>query len=78
VLAHRDLDGQVMLAACGTENEQGGLWWSPTGERCVGAPAAALDGYGRVVLGMIGADGALYVARQNADGGLAMAPSVRV
>ncbi|MCX4457573.1 hypothetical protein OOK58_37080 [Streptomyces sp. NBC_01728] len=78
VLAHRDLDGQVMLAACGTENEQGGLWWSPTGERCVGAPAAALDVYGRVVLGMIGADGALYVARQNADGGLAMAPSARV
>ncbi|WP_217566145.1 hypothetical protein [Streptomyces sp. GbtcB7] len=78
VLAHRDLDGQLMLAACGTENEQAGLWWSPTGERCVGAPAAALDAYGRVVLGMIGADGALCVARQNGGGGLVMDPSIRV
>jgi hypothetical protein len=78
VLAHRDLDGQIMLAACGTENEQAGLWWSPTGERCVGAPALALDGYGRVVLGLIGADGALYIARQNDEAGLAMAPSTRV
>jgi hypothetical protein len=78
VLAHRDLHGQVMLAACGTENEQAGVWWSPTGERCVGAPALARDAYGRVVLGTIGADGALYIARQNDEGGLALAPSVRV
>lgn len=78
VLAHRDIEGQVMLAACGTENEQAGVWWSPTGERCVGAPALARDAYGRVVLGVIGADGALRTARQNDEGGLALAPSVRV
>ncbi len=78
VLAHRDLEGQVMLAACGTENEQAGVWWSPTGERCVGSPALASDVYGRVVLAMIGADGALHIARQNDEGGLAMAPSVRM
>ncbi|WP_309059370.1 hypothetical protein [Streptomyces sp.] len=78
VLAHRDIEGQVMLAACGTENEQGGVWWSPTGEHCVGAPALARDAYGRVVLAMVGADGGLHVARQNDEAGLAMAPSVRV
>ncbi|MGW0707252.1 hypothetical protein ACWD4G_15050 [Streptomyces sp. NPDC002643] len=78
VLAHRDLEGQVMLAACGTENEQAGLWWSPTGERGLGAPALVADGYGRVVLGVIGGDGGLYVARQNDEGGLALTPSVRV
>ncbi|MFI9040306.1 hypothetical protein [Streptomyces sp. NPDC053726] len=78
VLAHRDLDGQVMLAACGTENEGAGLWWSPTGERTAATPALALDAHGRVVLGMIGADGALYIARQNREPGLAMAPAERI
>ncbi|MFH9617357.1 hypothetical protein ACH4MM_27150 [Streptomyces pratensis] len=78
VLAHRDLDGHVMVAACGTENEGGGLWWSPTGERTDLPPALAIDIAGRVVLGMIGADGALYIARQNPEPGLAMAPAERV
>lgn len=78
VLAHRDADGHVMLAACGTENEGGGLWWSPTGERTGMPPALAVDGQGRVVVGMIGADGALYIARQNTEPGLAMAPAERV
>ncbi|MFD3494088.1 hypothetical protein ACFWWB_26575 [Streptomyces sp. NPDC058690] len=78
ILAHRDLDGHVMLAACGTENEGGGLWWSPTGERTAEIPALALDVYGRVVLAMIGADGGLYVARQNREPGLAMDPAERV
>jgi len=78
VLAHRDHEGQVMLSAFGAENEQAGLWWSPTGERCVGAPALALDGSGRVVLAVIGPDGALRVARQTGGPGLALAPSLRV
>lgn len=78
VLAHRDLDGHVMLAAYGTENEQAGVWWSPTGEHCAGAPALALDGHGRVVLAMLGHDGALHVARQTGEPGLSLAPSVRV
>ncbi|MEU5168200.1 hypothetical protein [Streptomyces mutomycini] len=78
VLAHRDPDGQVMVAACGTENEGGGLWWSPTGERTSEPPALAVDSAGRVVLGMIGADGSLCVARQNPEPGLAMGPAERV
>ncbi|MEU0577649.1 hypothetical protein ABZ465_10175 [Streptomyces griseoincarnatus] len=78
VLAHRGPDGHVMLAACGTENEGGGLWWSPTGESGTGAPALALDGHGRVVLGVIGQDGALHVARQADGPGLSLDPAVRV
>ncbi|WP_060882983.1 hypothetical protein [Streptomyces caniscabiei] len=78
VLAHRDVGGRVVLAACGTENEQAGVWWSPTRERGVGAPALARDAYGRVVLGVIDAGGALRIARQNDEAGLALAPSVAV
>ncbi|CAM5361315.1 hypothetical protein AB0H45_31710 [Streptomyces atroolivaceus] len=78
VLAHRDPDGHVMVAACGTENEAGGLWWSPTGERTGMPPALAIDSMGRVVLGVIGADGAPYIARQNSEPGLAMGPAERL
>ncbi|MEU6843313.1 hypothetical protein ABZ930_15720 [Streptomyces sp. NPDC046716] len=78
VLAHRDVQGQVMLSAFGTENEQAGAWWSATGERCTGAPGLARDAHGRVVLGMIGADGALHIARQTGHGGFEMARSERV
>ncbi len=72
VLAHRDLDWQVQLAVYGTENEQAGVWWSPTGERALGAPALALDGLGRVVLAVIDPDGALRVARQSDAPGFAL------
>jgi hypothetical protein len=34
--------------------------------------------YGRVVLALIGEDGALHVARQRREPGLALEPSVRV
>ncbi|KAB1141625.1 hypothetical protein F7R91_31905 [Streptomyces luteolifulvus] len=78
VLAHRDAEGQILLAVCGTEQEQSGLWWSPAGDRGVGAPALEIDAYGRVVLAVIGEDGGLHIARQTDEGGLAMAPSVRV
>lgn len=78
VLAHTAIDGQVMLAACGSENEGAGLWWSPTGEECVGAPGLALDAQGRVVLAVLGKDGALRVARQRPEPGLALAPATRV
>lgn len=78
VLAHRDRDGRVMLAACGTENESGGLWWAATGERTATAPALALDANGRVVLAVIGVRGGLYVARQNDEPGLALGPAQRV
>ncbi len=78
VLAHRGLDGQVMLAACGTENEEPASGGRPPGEWSEGAPALALDGHGRVVLALIGPDGALCVARQGAGPGLTLDPSVRV
>ncbi|MFG3084814.1 hypothetical protein [Streptomyces parvulus] len=78
VLAHRGLDGHVMFAVCGTENEGAGLWWAPVGERSTGAPALALDGCGRVVLALIGPDGALRVARQAAGPGLTFDTAVRV
>ncbi|MDW4899840.1 hypothetical protein RB625_15615 [Streptomyces californicus] len=78
VLAHCDTEGNVMLAACGTENEGAGLWWSPTGERGTGTPGLALDVHGRVVIAALAPDGSLRIARQNDEPGLAMGPSVRV
>ncbi|MFD0145601.1 MULTISPECIES: hypothetical protein [unclassified Streptomyces] len=78
VLAHRAEDGQIMLAACGSEQEESGLWWSPTGESSPGDPALALDARGRIVLAVVGADGALHISRQKAEGGLAMGRAVRV
>lgn len=78
VLAHRAADGQVMLAACGAENEEAGLWWSPTGEQSVGAPALAVDAHARVVLATVAPDGSLRIARQSGGPGLALAPSIRL
>ncbi|MFC9028253.1 hypothetical protein [Streptomyces arboris] len=78
VLAHRTPDGEIMLAACGTENEGGGVWWSRTVERSPGPPALACDAEGRVVLALVGEDGVLRIARQTSEPGLAMAPSVPV
>ncbi|WP_018564430.1 hypothetical protein [Streptomyces sp. PsTaAH-124] len=78
VLAHRDQDWQVLFAVCGTENEQAGVRWSPTGERALGAPALALDGRGRVVLALIGPDGRLRVARQTEAPDLSLGPWTRV
>ncbi|KAB2589870.1 hypothetical protein [Streptomyces arboris] len=78
VLAHCDAEGNVMLAACGTENESAGLWWSPTGERGTGTPGLALDARGKVVIAALALDGTIRVARQNDEPGLAMGPSVRI
>ncbi|MFG3246386.1 hypothetical protein [Streptomyces sp. NPDC048187] len=78
VLAHRGLDGEIMVAACGTENEGAGLWWSPAGGPSAGAPALALDAHGRVVLALISPDGRLRVARQGAGAGLDFDPPVSV
>ncbi|MDX3518471.1 hypothetical protein [Streptomyces scabiei] len=63
VLAHRGAGGEVLLAACVTENERAGVDWAPTGEHAVGAPALARDANGRVVLGVIRADGTLRTSR---------------
>lgn len=78
VLAHWGYDGQVMLAACGTENEGAGLWWSATGEGTACPPALALDGYGRVVIGTVDAGGGLRIARQSDGPGLSMEPATQV
>ncbi|MFJ4777337.1 hypothetical protein [Streptomyces sp. NPDC088762] len=77
VLAHWGYDGQVMLAACGSENEGAGLWWLPTGESTVCPPVLALDGYGRVVIGLVDPDGGLRIARQSDEPGLVMNPAVQ-
>ncbi|MCS0638107.1 hypothetical protein NX801_21110 [Streptomyces sp. LP05-1] len=73
ILAHRARDtGRPALAAYPTEQESAGVEWTPTGSPCAGAPALALDGRNRVVMAVIGTDGALWVARQKAEAGLAL------
>ncbi|OSC63149.1 hypothetical protein B5180_33535 [Streptomyces sp. BF-3] len=78
VLAHRTPEGDVMLAACATENEAGGLWWAPTGERSAVPPALARDAYGRVVMATLGDEGGLRIAVQSGEPGLVMGPSLHV
>ncbi|GAA1374013.1 hypothetical protein [Streptomyces beijiangensis] len=73
VLAYRGRDGRPAIAACPTEAEADGLWWTPTGEASIGAPTLALDAEGRVVMAVIATDGTLRVARQKAEPGLALA-----
>ncbi|MFD4635030.1 hypothetical protein ACFVYR_05400 [Streptomyces sp. NPDC058284] len=78
VLAHRTSGGRPGLAAFPTEDEGAGLWWTETGEPCLGAPSLALDARGRVVMAAIGLDGTLRLARQKAEPGLALAAWSRV
>ncbi|WP_030184157.1 hypothetical protein [Streptomyces sp. NRRL S-813] len=78
VLAHRAVDGSVVLAACGTENEHAGVWWSLTGESSAHQPALALDARGRLVLAVIGAAGELRIARQGQGPGLVLGQAVVV
>ncbi|MET4656789.1 hypothetical protein ACWDCX_02715 [Streptomyces fungicidicus] len=72
VLAYRDQDGTAVLGMGGTENEAAGFWWYALTESCQGAPALALDGRGRVVMALIGADGRPRVARQEDGDGLSL------
>ncbi|MYT30753.1 hypothetical protein GTY73_18450 [Streptomyces sp. SID8354] len=78
VLAHRGADGRPVLGACVTGAEAEGVWWTPTGEECVGHPGLAVDACGRLVLVALDADGALRVARQRAERGLALGAWQRV
>ncbi|MFD5117252.1 hypothetical protein ACFVWX_05230 [Streptomyces sp. NPDC058220] len=78
ILAQRSTDGRPRIAAYPTEDEAAGLNWTPSGEPCVGAPALALDGHGRVVLACVDADGTLCVARQKAEPGLALEAWTRI
>ncbi len=68
ILAGRGQDGRPVLAAYPTEDEDAGVNWVSSGDPYSGMPALALDGDGRVVLGAIGQDGRLSVARQKQDG----------
>ncbi|ASY32267.1 hypothetical protein CAC01_05700 [Streptomyces sp. CLI2509] len=78
VLAHRDAAGGVLTTAYPCEDEQSGVWWAPTGLTGTGAPALAVDGTGRVVVGVFGGDGRLRLARQAPGNGLAMGPVLTV
>nr|WSW66131.1 hypothetical protein OG461_07990 [Streptomyces sp. NBC_00995] len=74
VLAQRGAGGTLLIGVCGTEAEQTGVWWSDSTEECVGDPALALDGHGRVVVAVPGRDGAISVARQEPGPGLTLSP----
>ncbi|MFD7863729.1 hypothetical protein [Streptomyces sp. NPDC057682] len=77
VLAQRGAGGTLLIGVCGTEAEQDGVWWTDTAAPCVGDPALALDGRGRVVVAMCGRDGAVAVARQEPGPGLTLSPHWR-
>lgn len=74
VLAQRGVAGTLLLGVCGTEAEHNGVWWSDTAVECVGDPALARDGYGRVVVAVQGRGGGFLVARQDRGPGLSLAP----
>ncbi|MCQ4210620.1 hypothetical protein [Streptomyces longispororuber] len=72
VLAHRALDGTVVLGVCVAEQERSGVWWTDTGMPSTADPTLALDGHGRVVVLAVTRDGAPVVARQEAGQGLTL------
>ncbi|WP_327267888.1 hypothetical protein OG233_05410 [Streptomyces sp. NBC_01218] len=74
VLAQRGAGSTLLIGVCATEGEQNGVWWSDTTEKCVGDPALALDGQGRVVVAVHGPDGAVSLARQEPGPGLTLSP----
>lgn len=78
VVAHRGRNGNAMVGVCGTEAETAGMWWVDTGVPCLGTPSLAADALGRVVLAVLGPDGALRVTRQRDEPGLTLADWVRV
>ncbi|WP_330333255.1 hypothetical protein OHS33_28445 [Streptomyces sp. NBC_00536] len=65
VLLRRTPEGAVGIGAYPTEQEQAGLWWEPLGAPGPREPAAAIDGFGRLTVLSLGADGRLRVARQD-------------
>ncbi|WP_431037633.1 hypothetical protein ACQYWQ_24950 [Streptomyces sp. P6-2-1] len=78
VFAYRDEAGEVFLAHCRSEHEQDGLWWAPTGLHGIGGPGLAVDGAGRLVVGVYGPDGRLRLARHDGRRGLALGPVLTV
>ncbi|MFI9644912.1 hypothetical protein ACIHAA_01240 [Streptomyces sp. NPDC052040] len=75
LLAQRSSSGRAVLAACPTEQESAGLWWSESGPQLpVGTRVAlAEDAAGRVVAASHTPDGELRLARQKDEPGLALA-----
>lgn len=72
VLAHRGHTGTALLGLCGTGAEASGLWWTDTGVPCIGTPALALDGHGRVVMAAVQEDRSIVVSRQGLEPGLVL------
>ncbi|MER5275828.1 hypothetical protein ABT025_08725 [Streptomyces sp. NPDC002809] len=70
VLAHRGVNGCAIVGVGVTENEADGLWWSDTGVPCLTTPVLTHDAEGRVVMAVVGTDGAPRVARQTDGPGL--------
>ncbi|MFG2409393.1 hypothetical protein ACGFR8_34640 [Streptomyces brevispora] len=70
VLAHRGSSGTAFVGVAVTEDEANGVWWSDTGAPCQTAPALIHDAHDRVVMGVVGRDGAPRVARQTDGPGL--------
>ncbi|MGX1366744.1 hypothetical protein RKD19_002103 [Streptomyces canus] len=75
LLAQRSASGRVAFAACPTEQESAGLWWTESGPQLPSDTAVALaeDAEGRVVAATVTPDGTLRVARQKDEPGLALA-----
>lgn len=72
VLAHRGAHGRIMLGVCVAEDERNGVWWTDTGQVCLGDPVLALDGHGRLVVMAAAVDGAITLARQEDGSGLTL------
>lgn len=70
VLAHRGVNGTAVVGVGVTENEANGLWWSDTGVPCLATPVLTHDARGRLMMAVVGTDGAPRVARQTDGPGL--------
>ncbi|MGW1157965.1 hypothetical protein ACWD5Q_15160 [Streptomyces sp. NPDC002513] len=72
ILTHRGLAGSPIFGAFVTGAEDWGVQWADVGRPCLGNPALALDGHGRITLAMISTDGSPYVTRQSSPSGLTL------
>ncbi|MFI6491022.1 hypothetical protein [Streptomyces sp. NPDC050564] len=72
VLVHRGLSGSPVFGAFVTNAEEWGVQWAEVGQPCLGDPIVTLDANGRIVLALLGTDGAPRVTRQSSADGLAL------
>ena len=75
LLAQRSAAGRVVFAACPTEQESAGLWWTESGPHLPSGArvAVAEDAEGRLVAATLTEGGELRVARRKDEPGLALA-----